>query len=83
MHLLPDQDGISDKVLDRPGITVQSTSAMLTFRNNFNTEFSGGVFFDGGVLEISTPNISNGDFLDFTDSHVGASCLSGCYTGEL
>jgi hypothetical protein len=44
---------------------------------------SGGVFWDGGVLEISAPNISNGDFLDFTDSHIGGKCLSGCYTGEI
>ena len=35
------------------------------------------------VLEISSPNISGGDFLDFTDSHVGGVCLSGCYTGEI
>ena len=43
----------------------------MTFRNNFDTEFSGGVYWDGGVLGVSTPSISNGDFLDITDSHVG------------
>ena len=79
---IPDQDGISDKVLDRQ-MTINSDSPVLTFRNNFNSEFSDGVFWDGGVLEISAPNISGGDFLDFTDSHVGGSCTSGCYTGEL
>ncbi len=36
----------------------------MTFRNNFNSEFSDGVFWDGGVLEVSAPNISGGDFLD-------------------
>ena len=76
-----DQDGISDKVLDRAGVAVNSTSPMMSFRNNFNTEMSGGIFWDGYVLEISAPNISGGDFLDFTDSHVGGSCVSGCYTG--
>jgi hypothetical protein len=80
---IPDQDGISDKVLDRLNVTINSASAMLTFRNNYKTEMSGGVFCDGGALEISTPSISGGDFLDFTDSHVGASCLSGYYTTEM
>ena len=78
---VPDQDGISDKVLERAGLTVTSTSPMMSFRNNFNTEMSGGIFWDGYVLEISSPNISGGDFLDFTDSHVGGFCLAGCYTG--
>jgi len=76
-----DQDGISDKVLDRTGVAISSASPMMSFRNNFNTEMSGGIFWDGYVLEISSPNISGGDFLDFTDSHVGGSCVSGCYTG--
>ena len=80
---IPDQDGISDKVLDRPGVQVTSASATLSFRNNFNTEMSGGVFWDGYVLEVSSPNISSGDFLDITDSHVGGSFVSGGYTGTI
>ncbi len=79
---IPDQDGISDKVLDRQ-FTVRSTSPIITFRNNFNSEFSDGVYWDGGVLEISSPNISGGDFLDVTDSHVGGTITSGGYTGEI
>jgi len=79
---VPDQDGISDKVLDRV-IMVTSPNAILTFRNNFNTEFSDGVYWDGGVLEVSSPNISGGDFLDVTDSHVGGSITAGGYTGEI
>lgn len=79
---IPDQDGISDKVLDWP-VTITSTSPVLTFRNKFDTEFSDGVYWDGGVLEISSPNISGGEFLDFSDSHIGGTCLSGCYTGEI
>ena len=81
--LIPEQDGISDKVLDRPNVTINTPNAMLTFRNNYNTELSGGVFGSGGALEISSPNISNGDFLNFTDSQVGAFCLSGCYTCQI
>ena len=80
---IPDQDGISDKVLDRMGVNVTSASATLSFRNNFNTEVSGGIFWDGFVLEVSAPNISGGDFLDITDSHVGGTIVSGGYTGTI
>ena len=80
---VPDQDGISDKVLTRVNVTVNSASAVMTFRNNFNTEFSDGIYWDGYVLEVSSPNISGGDFLDITDSHVGGSFVTGGYTGEI
>src|SRR5439155_1687280 len=76
---IPDQDGISDKVLDRTGVNVTSASATLSFRNNFNTEMSGGIFCDGYVLEVSAPNINGGDFLDITDPRVGGSFVSGGY----
>jgi len=79
---IPDQDGISDKVLDRM-VTVDSAAPILMFRNNFDTEFSDGVFWDGGVLEVSAPNISNGDFLDVTDSHIGGTITAGGYTGVI
>jgi hypothetical protein len=80
---IPDQDGISDKVLDRRGVTVTNASATLSFRNNFNIEISGGMFCGGFVLEVSAPNISGGDFLDITDSHVGGSFVSGGYTVDI
>src|SRR5205823_413011 len=80
---IPDQDGISDKVLDRNSVSVTSTSATLSFRNNFNTEFSDGTFWDGFVLEVSAPNIIGGKFLDITDSRVGGSFVSGGYTGTI
>ena len=76
---VPGQDGISDKVLDRTGVNVTSASATLSFRNNFNMEMSGGTFCSGFVLEVSAPNISGGDFLDITDSHVGGSFVTGGY----
>ena len=44
---------------------------------------SGGIFWDGYVLEVSAPNISNGDFLDITDSRIGGSFVSGGYTGTM
>ena len=77
---IPDQDGISDKVLDRIGVNVTSASATLSFRNNYNTEMSGGIFYDGWMLEVSAPNISSGDFLNITDFHVGGSFVTGGYT---
>ena len=77
----PDNDGISDCGYDFLGITIPTTTSILRFRNNFNTEMSGGIFWDGGVLEVSSPNISGGDFLDITDSHVGGSFVTGGYTG--
>jgi hypothetical protein len=80
---LPDQDGISDKVLDSRDIIVSSASAQITFRNNFDTEFSDGIFWDGGVLEVSSPNIAGGAFTDITDPLVGGSLVSGGYTGVI
>ena len=83
---IADQDGVSDKVLDRTGVTITSAAAVLTFRNSFNTEHDpppAEIFWDGYVLEISSPNISGGAFLVVTDSHVGGSFVSGGYTGEI
>jgi hypothetical protein len=80
---IDDQDGIADKVLDRMGVMVTSTSPTMSFRNNFDTEFSNGIYWDGYVLEVSSPNISGGEFLDITDSHVGGSFVTGGYTGEI
>jgi len=80
---VPDQDGISDKVLDRTGVTITGGSAVMTFRNNFDTEFSSGIYWDRYWLEVSTPNISGGEFLDITDPNVGGSFVSGGYTGSI
>ena len=73
-----EQDGISDKVLDRTGVNVTSASATLSLRNNFNTVNAGGSCSTGYVLEVSAPNISGGDFLDITA--VGGSFVTGGYT---
>jgi hypothetical protein len=77
-----DQNGISDKYLISRDIVV-STAAQLTFRNNFQTEADAEGFWDGGVLEVSSPNINGGAFTDVTDPAVGGSFVSGGYTGEL
>ena len=80
---IPDQNGISDKYLISRNINVTSAAATLSFRNNFNTEMSGGVFWDGYVLEVSSPNINGGSFTDVTDPAVGGSIPVGGYTGEI
>jgi hypothetical protein len=77
---IPDQDGISDKVLDRKGVHVTSATATLSFRNNYNIEESTQAC-DGYVLEVSAPNISGKDFLDITNPRVGGSFVTGGYVG--
>jgi hypothetical protein len=75
-----DQDGISEKIVTSPLLTIFSPSANLTFRNNFNTQFDPPTFSDGFVLEVS---INGGPFNDVTDPAVGGTFLSGGYTGEI
>jgi hypothetical protein len=74
---------ISDKVLDRAGVAINSAAPVISFRNNFDTEFSEGTYWDGGVLEISSPNINGGAFTDVTDPAVGGTFVSGPYTGTI
>ena len=60
----------------RRSIAITSSSAQLTFRNNFNLEAGGGgTGFDGGVLEIA---IGAGAFTDIIVA--GGSFVSGGYT---
>ena len=66
---------ISDKHLTTPSIAITSNGARLSFRNNY--VLSSG--FDGGVLEISSPNINGGVFTDITDPAVGGSFAAGGY----
>jgi hypothetical protein len=83
---IPDQNGVSDKYLISRNITVTSAAPVLSFRNNYNTEYDpppNEVFWDGYVLEISSPNISGGDFTDVLDPAVGGSFVSGPYTGRI
>lgn len=74
--VVKDSPEISDKRLDSPGIAIASASAQLSFRNNFSLQDG----FDGGVLEVSSPNIAGGAFTDITNAAVGGSFASGGYT---
>src|SRR5207237_337120 len=62
-----DPNVISDKNLDTLSLGISSVSAQVTFRNNYNLEST----FDGGVLEVSSPNIAGGAFTDVIDPAVG------------
>jgi hypothetical protein len=74
-----DPDFISDKRLDSPNLIVSSASAQVSFRNSYNLETG----YDGGVLEISSPNINAGAFTDVTDPAVGGSFVSGGYNSTI
>jgi hypothetical protein len=77
--VVKDSPDVSDKRLDTPGISITSASAQLSFRNNFSLQDG----FDGGVLEVSSPNIAGGAFIDITDPAVGGSFVSGGYTDRI
>jgi hypothetical protein len=70
---------ISDKRLDTRNIFITSAAAVLRFRNNFNLQNN----FDGGVLEVSSPNIAGGAFTDITNAAVGGSFGTGGYTSAI
>ena len=73
---------VSDKDLDTPGILITS-AAQVTFRHSFNLERDTSNFYDGGVLEVSSPNINGGAFTDITNAAVGGSFVSGGYVGTI
>jgi N-acetylneuraminic acid mutarotase len=70
---------ISNKYLDTPVIAVPPISAQVSFRNFYDLQ-SG---FDGGVLEVSSPNINGGTFTDITSAAVGGNFLSGGYNATI
>ncbi len=74
-----DPAGVTDKRLTSPAFAIQTTSARVTFRHSFALD----EFFDGGVLEVSSPNINGGTFTDVTSASVGGSFASGGYSGPL
>lgn len=72
----PPSPGTEDLI--SPPITIVSSNAQLSFRNNFNTEAdptNATEAFDGGVLEI---RIGTNDFVDILAA--GGSFVSGGYT---
>jgi hypothetical protein len=80
-----DQGTPSDKRLISPNIVITTSGAneaVLTFQNKFNMESSDQPY-DGGVLEVSSPNINGGAFTDVTDPAVGGTIPIGDYTGVI
>ncbi|MBV9240841.1 MAG: carboxypeptidase regulatory-like domain-containing protein, partial [Acidobacteria bacterium] len=77
---IDDPASISDKRLDTPSIAIPAgATAQVSFKNNYTLEST----FDGGVLEISSPNINAGAFTDITNAAVGGSFSSGGYNGTV
>ena len=77
-----DQDGISEKRLISRDITINSASSVLSFRNNYDTEYDpppAEVFWDGFVLDVSTDGGAN--WTDVIDA--GGVFVSGAYDGEI
>jgi len=80
---IPDPPFVSDQYLTTPGLAICSSSAQISFRHNYDLDASVDGFFDGGVLEISSPNLNGGAFTDITDPSVGGSFSSGGYNGKI
>ena len=74
-----DPSCVTNNVLDTPSINITSTAAQVMFRNNYNVEST----FDGGVLEVSSPNINGGAFTDITAAAVGGSFVTGGYNSTI
>ena len=70
---------VSDKRLETPNLAINSASGQVSFRNFYNLEST----FDGGVLEVSSPNINGGAFTDITNAAVGGSFVSGGYNATI
>jgi hypothetical protein len=77
----PDPGSISDESVDSVPINIHSNAAVVSFRNNFNTEHDlppAEVFWDGYVMEIS---VNGGAYADIIDA--GGVFVTGPYTGEI
>jgi hypothetical protein len=78
----PDPASISDQSISSTNISIHSPAAVVSFRNNFDTEHDpppAEVFWDGYVMEVSTNGGAN--WTDIIDA--GGSFVSGGYTGEI
>ena len=73
---------VSDRTLDT-FLLVNSFAPSVAFKNRYSLDSGGGEFFDGGVLEISSPNINGGAFTDVTDPAVGGEFVVGGYTATI
>ncbi len=65
----------SDCRLDSPPIPISSAYTKVEFRHKYSCYPA----VDGGLLEVSSPNINGGAFTDITDAAVGGSFIAGGY----
>ena len=79
---MPNLATVSDEPLFSAWIQINSASAVLSFRNNFDTEHDpppAEVFWDGYVLEVTTDGGTTYDDI----INVGGVFVSGPYTGQI
>jgi hypothetical protein len=76
------RDG-SNSQLDTPAIAISSPYTKVTFRHSYDLRFPSSDSYDGGVLEVSSPNINGGAFTDITDAAVGGNFVTGGYRDTL
>src|SRR5437762_1797420 len=78
---IDDPATVSDKRLDTPEVAICASSGQcpVTVTIRFNHFYDLENTFDGGVLEVSSPNINGGAFTDITDPAVGGSFSLGGY----
>ena len=83
--MINDPGTVSDKRLETPLIVAGSVGASFVFRTNYSFDPGSGTTeaSDGGVLEISSPNINGGAFTDITDPAVGGNFIAGGYNGTI
>jgi hypothetical protein len=74
----PDPSAVGQTELVTPSIAIPPSGGQLTFKNLYNMETSGGIFYDGMVLEIS---IAGGPFTDIITA--GGSFSAGGYNGTI
>ncbi|MFY9556892.1 MAG: HYR domain-containing protein, partial [Blastocatellia bacterium] len=75
-----DPSCVTNNTLDTPGIPITTTTAVLTFRNNFNLETG----FDGAVLEFAFSTDGGATFNAFNDIvAAGGSFGAGGYNGTI
>lgn len=77
----PDPSGVGTNAIDTPSIAINSSTAQLTFRQNYSLGASttnSSIGYDGGVLEIA---IGGGSYTDIVAA--GGSFVSGGYNTTL
>ena len=77
-----DSGPISDKLLITPPISIPAGSPQVSFITSYDL-ISYPPFSAAGVLEVSSPDIAGGMFLDVIDPEIGGRFINGAYNGTV